>query len=148
MPNALREQLNLSHQRPEMTRSVHPPDPAAEVPNEKRLSEAAAQFRSPWQDLPLTELSGRRQALLAEIEGLEARRDRWPRNLLGTVAWDVRCIARRLKGFQDYLVVLPCRSGQSARQDLTGGAAAAAATLFPRSNRPHRRGSARRPLRR
>jgi len=87
-----------------MTDPSTSPDPAAEVPNEA-LSEAPAQSGSPWQDLALTELSGRRQALLAEIEGLEARRDLLAKDLLGTVAGQSDAIARRLKGFQDYLVV-------------------------------------------
>ena len=58
-----------------------------------------------WQDLALQELRQQRQLLQEEIRGLEARRDHLEKELTGSFAGQSDAIARRLKGFQDFLVV-------------------------------------------
>jgi len=97
-----------------MTDPSTSPDPAAEVPNEA-LSEA------PLNPLPLAGPGPDRAeratpGAAAEIEGLEARRDLLAKDLLGHGRWTVDAIARRLRAFQDYLVVALqdlARPGQS-----------------------------------
>ncbi|WP_457767601.1 DUF3086 domain-containing protein [Cyanobium sp. ULC082] len=58
-----------------------------------------------WQELALQELLQQRQTLEAEIRGLESRRDELQKELTSSFAGQSDAIARRLKGFQDYLVV-------------------------------------------
>ncbi|PZU96220.1 MAG: DUF3086 domain-containing protein, partial [Cyanobium sp.] len=58
-----------------------------------------------WQELALQELLQQRQTLEAEIRGLESRRDQLQKELTSSFAGQSDAIARRLKGFQDYLVV-------------------------------------------
>jgi hypothetical protein len=65
-------------------------------------------------DLALVELRQRRQALLDEISALEQRRERLERELGASFAGQSDAIARRVKGFQDYLV--------GALQDLAAAA--------------------------
>ncbi len=55
--------------------------------------------------LALAELRQRRQALLDEITALERRREQLQQELGSSVSGQADGIARRLKGFQDYLVV-------------------------------------------
>ena len=57
-----------------------------------------------WQQLALSELRSQRESLLEEIGQLEARRDQINREIASSFAGQADGIARRLKGFQDYLV--------------------------------------------
>ena len=54
--------------------------------------------------LALADLQARRDALQAEIDQLEARRDQITREISGSFAGQSDAIARRIKGFQDYMV--------------------------------------------
>ncbi|AFY30085.1 DUF3086 domain-containing protein [Cyanobium gracile] len=65
-------------------------------------------------ELALTELRERRAALLGEISELESRREQIRQEIAGSFAGQSDAIARRLKGFQDYLV--------GALQDLAAAA--------------------------
>ncbi|MFN7898385.1 MAG: DUF3086 domain-containing protein [Synechococcaceae cyanobacterium] len=65
-------------------------------------------------ELALAELRQRREALLAEISALERRRDQLERELGASFSGQSDAIARRVKGFQDYLV--------GALQDLAAAA--------------------------
>ncbi len=69
-----------------------PPRPEPPGPREQLL------------ELALGELQERRSALLQEIAELERRRAQLQRDLEGSFAGQSDAIARRLKGFQDYLV--------------------------------------------
>jgi hypothetical protein len=57
-----------------------------------------------WTDLALLELQGRRHELEAEISALEERRQHLQQELSGSLSGQSDAIARRLKGFQEYLV--------------------------------------------
>ena len=57
-----------------------------------------------WQDLALQELREQRQALQEEIRQLEGRRDQIQKEIAASFAGQADAVARRLKGFQDYLV--------------------------------------------
>ena len=57
-----------------------------------------------WSDLALQELLERRSTLEAEIRGLEERRQQLEQDSTSTLSGQTDAIARRLKGFQDYLV--------------------------------------------
>jgi hypothetical protein len=59
---------------------------------------------APWQELALTELRQQRDGLQAEINELSQRRDQLQQELTGTFAGQSDAIARRVKGFQEYLV--------------------------------------------
>ena len=59
---------------------------------------------APWQELALTELKQQRTALLEEIRQLEARRGQIQKEIEASFAGQADGVARRLKGFQDYLV--------------------------------------------
>ena len=67
-----------------------------------------------WANLALTELRQRRSELLAEITTLEERRRQIEQELASSFAGQADAVARRLKGFQDYLV--------GALQDLAASA--------------------------
>jgi hypothetical protein len=56
-------------------------------------------------ELALNDLRERRAALLSEIQALEQRRKQLDADLDGSLSGRADGIARRLKGFQDYLVV-------------------------------------------
>ncbi|MFM8673943.1 MAG: DUF3086 domain-containing protein, partial [Vulcanococcus sp.] len=58
----------------------------------------------PWLELALSELRQQRDALQAEISELTGRRDQLQQELGGSFAGQSDAIARRVKGFQDYLV--------------------------------------------
>jgi hypothetical protein len=58
----------------------------------------------PWQELALTELQQQRAALLEEIRQLEVRRSQIKKEIEASFAGQADGVARRLKGFQDYLV--------------------------------------------
>ena len=57
-----------------------------------------------WQALALSELSQRRDALLEEIRQLESRRGQIEKEISASFTGQADAVARRLKGFQDYLV--------------------------------------------
>jgi len=57
-----------------------------------------------WCDLALTELRERREALLQEIGQLETRRSQIHKEIETSFAGQADAMARRIKGFQDYLV--------------------------------------------
>jgi hypothetical protein len=57
-----------------------------------------------WQELALSELRQRRADLETEITQLESRRDAIAREIASSYAGQADAVARRLKGFQDYLV--------------------------------------------
>jgi hypothetical protein len=67
-----------------------------------------------WQSLALTELQQRRAELLAEITTLEQRQRQIETELASSFVGQADAVARRLKGFQDYLV--------GALQDLAASA--------------------------
>jgi len=57
-----------------------------------------------WTELALQELQSRRRELEAEIRELESRREQLQQEIGSSFAGQSDAIARRLKGFQDYLV--------------------------------------------
>ncbi len=57
-----------------------------------------------WQELALRELKQQREALEAEIKELSGRRDQLQQEINNSFAGQSDSIARRVKGFQDYLV--------------------------------------------
>ena len=57
-----------------------------------------------WQELALRELHQQREALEAEIKELSGRRDQLQQDINSSFAGQSDSIARRVKGFQDYLV--------------------------------------------
>ncbi len=72
--------------------STPAPDTASEAP------------QADWQQLALRELQQQRDALEAEISTLSARRDQLQQDINSSFAGQSDSIARRVKGFQDYLV--------------------------------------------
>ena len=58
----------------------------------------------PWLELALSELRHQRDGLQAEIQDLSNRRDQLQREISGSFAGQSDAIARRVKGFQEYLV--------------------------------------------
>ena len=75
-----------------------PPAPAAPP------SAAAGATGQALLELALTELGQRRQSLGQEIAQLEARRDQLAQEISGSFAGQSDAVARRVKGFQEYLV--------------------------------------------
>jgi hypothetical protein len=59
---------------------------------------------APWLELALSELRQQRDGLQAEITALSQRRDQLQQELAGSVTGQSDAIARRVKGFQEYLV--------------------------------------------
>ena len=59
---------------------------------------------APWLELALNELRQQRDGLQAEIAELSSRRDQLQQDLNGSFAGQSDAIARRVKGFQEYLV--------------------------------------------
>ena len=59
---------------------------------------------APWLELALSELRQQRDGLQAEIAELSSRRDQLQQDLNSSFAGQSDAIARRVKGFQDYLV--------------------------------------------
>ncbi len=57
-----------------------------------------------WSDLALIELHERRAALLQDIDQLESRRSQIQKEIDTSFAGQADAMARRIKGFQDYLV--------------------------------------------
>ncbi|MBV2352668.1 DUF3086 domain-containing protein [Synechococcus sp. HK05] len=72
--------------------STPAPDTASEAP------------QADWTQLALRELQQQRDALKAEIHALSARRDQLQHDINSSFAGQSDSIARRVKGFQDYLV--------------------------------------------
>jgi hypothetical protein len=64
----------------------------------------AAADQASWQSLALRELQQQRQVLEAEISELSSRRDQLQKEINSSFAGQSDSIARRVKGFQDYLV--------------------------------------------
>ncbi len=89
------------------------PEPPATEPAETTPQDAA-RGDGGLLDLALTELRQRRNELLGEIAQLEARREQINQEIAGSFAGQSDAIARRLKGFQEYLV--------GALQDLAAAA--------------------------
>jgi hypothetical protein len=75
------------------------PSQASPTPDNPEIPSPA-----PWQELALTELQQQRTALLEEIRQLEARRGQIQKEIEASFAGQADGVARRLKGFQDYLV--------------------------------------------
>ena len=83
---------------------AQPPADAAPTPANAGSTGTASTAPADWTALALQELSTRRLALEAEIRDLEARREQLQQEIGSTFAGQSDAIARRLKGFQDYLV--------------------------------------------
>jgi hypothetical protein len=64
----------------------------------------ANQPSADWQSLALRELQQQRDALEAEISELSSRREQLQKEITSSFAGQSDSIARRVKGFQDYLV--------------------------------------------
>jgi hypothetical protein len=91
-----------SEPSPESRSETHPePIPGPSGTTEQGQ---AAQPLQPLLDLALQDLRGQRDALTAEIRELEARRLQIEKEIGSSFAGQADGIARRLKGFQDYLV--------------------------------------------
>jgi len=73
-------------------------------PNETASPAATPATAASWTDLALQELQGRRRELEAEITALEERRQQLQQELSSSLGGQADAIARRLKGFQEYLV--------------------------------------------
>ena len=85
------------------------PDPQAGAPTPATaaIPEPATPVPQPPHDLlelALVDLRQRREQLLEEISALEQRRDQIEQQISGSFSGQADAIARRLKGFQDYLV--------------------------------------------
>jgi len=79
---------------------ITPGEPPAAAP----ASAAAEASGQALLELALSELNQRRQALGHEIAQLEARRDQLAQEISGSFAGQSDAVARRVKGFQEYLV--------------------------------------------
>lgn len=93
------------------------PEPPALTPPEPAPGTTAAPGApdtAGLMELALMDLRDRRAALLGEIGELESRREQIRQEIAGSFAGQSDAIARRLKGFQDYLV--------GALQDLAAAA--------------------------
>ncbi|MEX1317577.1 MAG: DUF3086 domain-containing protein [Synechococcaceae cyanobacterium] len=93
-----------------------PTPAAASTPGtaDSPTTSSAAQPETDWQGLALRELRQRRAELETEIAQLESRREAIEREIASSYAGQADTVARRLKGFQDYLV--------GALQDLAAAA--------------------------
>jgi hypothetical protein len=76
----------------------------ADLPAAPAAAASSPPDLEPLLALALAELRERREALGNEIAALEQRRDAIAREIAGSFAGQSDTIARRLKGFQDYLV--------------------------------------------
>ena len=79
---------------------ITPGEPPAAAP----ASAAAEASGQALLELALSELNQRRQSLGQEIAQLEARRDQLAQEISGSFAGQSDAVARRVKGFQEYLV--------------------------------------------
>ena len=87
-----------------MTDTPTPEPMAAPAGPEAQPAQPPAADAGAWQELALRELSERREALAREIGELETRREAIRAEIAGSFAGQANSVARRLKGFQDYLV--------------------------------------------
>ena len=92
--------------------SSEPSSPAATEPEVAPSAPEAGD--SPLLTLALQELSARRQSILEEIAELEQRREQLHKEITASFSGQSDAIARRMRGFQDYLV--------GALQDLAAAA--------------------------
>ncbi|MFO8238302.1 MAG: DUF3086 domain-containing protein, partial [Prochlorococcaceae cyanobacterium] len=90
----------LTPDAPDADNAVSPQTAAAEV----TAPEVSAPEAAAWQELALQELRQRRSELEREIAELESRRAAISREIASSYAGQADAVARRLKGFQDYLV--------------------------------------------
>jgi hypothetical protein len=119
-----------------MSDTISPQGPTpAPAPTSEQATEggsepvsSAAAVQAELLDLALHDLRQRRQELLSEIQALEKRRDHLETDLDGSLGGRTDAIARRLKGFQDFLVV--------ALQDLVGQAEAMDLVVQPLQVQP------------
>ena len=81
-----------------------PPLPERQQSQLENPAELRAPADADWTALALTELQQRRAVLEAEIQALEGRRHQLQQEIGSSFAGQSDAIARRLKGFQDYLV--------------------------------------------
>lgn len=82
-----------------------PLTPASQDPDASVTPDDAASPAPPaWQELALQELRQRRGELEREIAELDARRAAISKEIASSYAGQADAVARRLKGFQDYLV--------------------------------------------
>jgi len=84
-------------------------DPSQASPSPDQPGPEATGPESPgpepaWQALALSELRQQREALQEEIRQLEGRRGQIQKEIESSFAGQADAVARRLKGFQDYLV--------------------------------------------
>ena len=87
-----------------MPESPQPIDATPETSGSPEQGGTAGAAGADWQSLALQELLQRREQLQAEIRELEGRRDGIAREMASSFAGQADAVARRLKGFQDYLV--------------------------------------------
>ena len=87
-----------------MSDPATPPEPPVTGKEASEEPTAPAAGLEPLLELASTELAARRDALQSEISQLEQRRTQLERELQRSFAGQSDAIARRLKGFQDYLV--------------------------------------------
>ncbi|MFM7653671.1 MAG: DUF3086 domain-containing protein, partial [Vulcanococcus sp.] len=93
----------MSHDAtPSDTQEPAPTAPAADAVSPS--ADTGTPSGADWTDLALQELQARRGDLEAEIRELEARREQLQQEISSSFAGQSDAIARRLKGFQDYLV--------------------------------------------
>jgi hypothetical protein len=79
-------------------------DPSQASPGPDNSSPESTSPDQDWQTLALTELLQRREALQDDIQQLENRRSQIQKEIETSFAGQADGVARRLKGFQDYLV--------------------------------------------
>jgi hypothetical protein len=85
-----------------MSDDPSPEAPSPDSPSPEETGPPAADLD--WPALALTELRQQRQALQEEIQQLENRRSLIQKEIETSFAGQADAVARRLKGFQDYLV--------------------------------------------
>jgi len=78
--------------------------PSPDQPSNDQPINEASSPEPAWQALALQELRQQREALQEEIRQLEGRRGQIQKEIDSSFAGQADAVARRLKGFQDYLV--------------------------------------------
>ena len=79
-------------------------EPAPSAPDAVRTEPGTPEVPEALIDLALKDLQSRRQTLEQEIGALEKRRDQIDQDIRSSFSGQSEAVARRLKGFQDYLV--------------------------------------------
>jgi hypothetical protein len=79
-------------------------EPAPSAPDAVRTEPGTPEVPEALIDLALKDLQSRRQTLEQEIVALEKRRDQIDQDIRSSFSGQSEAVARRLKGFQDYLV--------------------------------------------